>query len=167
MGSPRRASRMGLQDSSPSPKRRPRRLDVENIENSLEARADTPTRQALGDVTPGGNAQACNPTLYCPHSVHDAHCHPGLSTGACKSGKLPRVGRCRLPCLKGICTLSAVVDKFLCLHGPGRAGELSQPGSRQEAAAHHLANKDERQTAPRARICQRKADAGHHTVRHA
>jgi len=58
MGSPRRASRMGLQEGSPSPKRRPRRLDVENMENSPEPRAETPARRALGDVTPGHNAQA-------------------------------------------------------------------------------------------------------------
>ena len=58
MGSPRRASRMAMPEGSPSPKRRPRRIDVENIENSLETRADTPTRQALGDVTPGKNTQA-------------------------------------------------------------------------------------------------------------
>ena len=58
LGSPRRASRMGLQEGSPSPKRRPRRLDVENIEQSPDPRAGTPPRQALGDVTPGHNAQA-------------------------------------------------------------------------------------------------------------
>lgn len=73
MGSPRRASRMGLHEGSPSPKRRPRRLDVENIENSLEARADTPTRQALGDVTPGKNAQACSLPCITHHAVHMLH----------------------------------------------------------------------------------------------
>ena len=142
MGSPRRASRAGLQESSPSPKRRPRRLDVENIENSLEARADTPTRQALGDVTPGGNAQACNPPSIAPPRVHDAHYNAGRSAEANKCGKLPdeRAGYVAIP-------LCAVDDKLLCMLGPGPAGELSQPGSRQEAAARHLANKDERQTA--------------------
>ena len=49
---------MGLQEGSPSPKRRPRRLDIENIEQSPEPRAGTPPRLALGDVTPGHNAQA-------------------------------------------------------------------------------------------------------------
>ena len=58
LGSPRKASRMGLQEGSPSPKRRPRRLDIENIEHSPEPRAGTPPRLALGDVTPGHNAQA-------------------------------------------------------------------------------------------------------------
>ena len=60
LGSPRRASRMGPAEGSPSPKRRPRRLDVENRENSPEPGVDTPTRPALGDVTPGRNAQARN-----------------------------------------------------------------------------------------------------------
>ena len=58
LGSPRRASRTGLQEGSPSPKGRPRRLDIENIEQSPEPRAGTPPRPALGDVTPGHNAQA-------------------------------------------------------------------------------------------------------------
>ena len=69
MGSPRRASRMALQDGSPSPKRRPRRLDVENAESSPETRATTPTRQALGDVTPGHNMQVSQtcPPATCSH----------------------------------------------------------------------------------------------------
>ncbi len=72
MGSPRKTSRMAMQEGTPSPKRRPQRIDVENIENSLETRADTPTRQALGDVTPGKNTQACVPPSAAPHSVRCA-----------------------------------------------------------------------------------------------
>ena len=74
MGSPRRASRMAMPEGSPSPKRRPRRIDVENIENSLETQADTPTRQALGDVTPGKNTQACTPPCAAPRGLHGVQC---------------------------------------------------------------------------------------------